>query len=97
MVLGGQGVDLQGPRGSRGMPTGSQGVKGLAYRVPGGQICHMCHVCHICHICHTWYPPSNFECLSHQDSENRAHQHCSSNSIGVFVFVLVFVILSEFG
>ena len=27
MVLEGQGVDLQGHRGSRGMPTGSQGVK----------------------------------------------------------------------
>ena len=25
---GGQGVGLQGPRGSRGRPTGSQGVKG---------------------------------------------------------------------
>ena len=28
-VLGIQGVGLQGPRGSRGRPTGSQGVKGL--------------------------------------------------------------------
>ena len=27
-VLGGQGVGLQGPRGSRGRPTGSQRVKG---------------------------------------------------------------------
>ena len=37
MGIGGQGVGLQGPRGSRGRPTGSQGAKGLAYRVPGGQ------------------------------------------------------------
>ena len=28
MVLGGQGVGLQGPRGSRGRPTESQWVKG---------------------------------------------------------------------
>ena len=27
-VPGGQGVGLQGPRGSRGRPTGSQGAKG---------------------------------------------------------------------
>ena len=27
-VSGGQGVGLQGPRGSRARPTGSQGVKG---------------------------------------------------------------------
>ena len=36
MVPEGQGVGLQGPRGSRGRPTGSQGVKGWAYRIPGG-------------------------------------------------------------
>ena len=46
-VLGGQGLDLQGPRGlgggqkgpkeARGRPVASQGVDGLAYRVPGGQ------------------------------------------------------------
>ena len=33
---GSQGVSLQVPKGSRDRPTGSQGVKGLAYRVPGG-------------------------------------------------------------
>ena len=33
---GGQGVCQQGPKGSRGTPTGSQGVKGEAYRVPWG-------------------------------------------------------------
>ena len=35
----GQGLDLQGPRGSRGKPKRSQGVKWWAnsYRVPGGQ------------------------------------------------------------
>ena len=27
-VLGGQGVGLQGPRGSRGRPAGSQGARG---------------------------------------------------------------------
>ena len=32
-----QGVGLEGPRGSRGRPSGSQGVKEYAYRVPGGQ------------------------------------------------------------
>ena len=37
MVPGGQGEGQHGPRGSRGRPTGSQGVKGQAYRVPGGQ------------------------------------------------------------
>ena len=37
MVPKGQGVGLQGPRGSRGRPTGSQRVKGYAYRVQGGQ------------------------------------------------------------
>ena len=36
MVPGGQGVGLEGPRGSRGRPSGSQGVKGWAFRVPGG-------------------------------------------------------------
>ena len=36
-VPGGQGVVLQGPRGSRGRPTGTQGDKGWASRVPGGQ------------------------------------------------------------
>ena len=36
-VLGGQGVGLQGPRGSRGRPTGSQEFNGLAYRVTGGE------------------------------------------------------------
>ena len=36
-VPGGQGEGLQGLRGSRGRPTGSQGVKEKAYRVPGGQ------------------------------------------------------------
>ena len=36
-VSGGQGVGLQGPRGSRGRPTRSQEVKGKAYKVPGGQ------------------------------------------------------------
>ena len=30
-------VLLQSPRRSRGRPIGSQGVKGLAYRVTGGQ------------------------------------------------------------
>ena len=30
-------MDTQGPRGSRGRSTGSQGVKGWTYRVPGGQ------------------------------------------------------------
>ena len=30
-------VGLESPRGSRGRPTGSQGVKGLTYRVQGGQ------------------------------------------------------------
>ena len=30
-------MDIQGPRGSRGRSTGSQGVKGKAYRVLGGQ------------------------------------------------------------
>ena len=34
---GGQGVGQQGPRGSRGRPTWSRGVKGSAYRVSGGQ------------------------------------------------------------
>ena len=29
-------VSLQGPGGSRVWPKGSQGVKGLTYRVPGG-------------------------------------------------------------
>ena len=29
-------VPIQGPRGSRGRPTGSKGVKGETYRVPGG-------------------------------------------------------------
>ena len=33
----GQGVGRQGHRWSRGRPTGSQGVKVWAYRVPGGQ------------------------------------------------------------
>ena len=37
MVPGGQGVSLEVPKGSRGRPTGSQGVKGLAYRVSRGQ------------------------------------------------------------
>ena len=32
-----QGVGRQGPRWSRGRPPGSQGAKGLAYRVPRGQ------------------------------------------------------------
>ena len=36
-VLGGQGVGLQCPRGSRGRLTGSQEVKGYAERFPGGQ------------------------------------------------------------
>ena len=36
-VPGGQGIGLQGPRGSRGRTTGSQRVKGKAYRVSGGQ------------------------------------------------------------
>ena len=30
-------MGLQGPRGSRGRPTGSQGVKRWAFWVPGGQ------------------------------------------------------------
>ena len=30
-------VGLQGPRGSRVWPKGSQGVKGLTCRIPGGQ------------------------------------------------------------
>ena len=34
----GQEVGLQGFRGSRGMPTGSKGVKGWAKRVSGGQM-----------------------------------------------------------
>ena len=38
-VLGGQGVGQKGPRGLRGWPTGSQGVKGWAYMIPGGQQC----------------------------------------------------------
>ena len=33
----GQGVGLQGPRGSRNGPTQSPEVKGWAFRVPGGQ------------------------------------------------------------
>ena len=37
MVLGGQGVSQEGPRESRGRPTGYHGVTGWAYRVPGGQ------------------------------------------------------------
>ena len=37
MVSGGKGVGLEGPRGSRGRPSGFQGVKGLVYRVPRGQ------------------------------------------------------------
>ena len=37
MVPGGQGVGLEGPRGSRGRPTWSQGVRGEAQRVPAGQ------------------------------------------------------------
>ena len=37
MVPGGQGVGLEGSRGSRGRPSGSQGVKRLVYRVPRGQ------------------------------------------------------------
>ena len=36
-VPGVQGVGLEGTKGSRGMPTGSQGVKGKDYRVPGDQ------------------------------------------------------------
>ena len=38
-VLGGQELDLLGPRGSRGRPSGSQcqGVKGWAYSVPWSQ------------------------------------------------------------
>ena len=36
-VPGGQVVGLEGPRGSRGGPTGSQGAKGWAYRIPGGK------------------------------------------------------------
>ena len=46
-VPGEQGVGLQGPRWSRGRPTGSQevkgwaywvlGIKGWVYRAPGGQ------------------------------------------------------------
>ena len=36
-ALGGQDVGLQVPTGSRGGPTGSQGVKVQAYRLPGGQ------------------------------------------------------------
>ena len=34
---GGQGVGLQGLRSSSGWPTGSQGIKEQAYRVPGSQ------------------------------------------------------------
>ena len=37
MVPGGQGVGLQGPRGSRVRPTGSQGVKGEVSGVPKDQ------------------------------------------------------------
>ena len=37
MVSRGPGVCLKGPRGSRGRPTGSQGAKGWAYRIPGGK------------------------------------------------------------
>ena len=33
----GQGVGRQGHRGSRGRPTGSQGVRVWTYRVPRGQ------------------------------------------------------------
>ena len=33
----GQGEGLQDPRGSRGRPIGSQGVKGYAYRFSWGQ------------------------------------------------------------
>ena len=36
-VPGDRGVGLEGPRGSRGRPTGSQRVKGYAYRVLGCQ------------------------------------------------------------
>ena len=35
--LRGQGIDFQGFRRSRGRPTGSQGVKGKACRVPMGR------------------------------------------------------------
>ena len=34
---GGQGVGLRGPRGLSGRPTRTQGVKGKAYMVLGGQ------------------------------------------------------------
>ena len=37
MSSSGQGVGLQGPMGSMGRPSGSQGVKGWAYLIPGGQ------------------------------------------------------------
>ena len=36
MVLGGKEVGIQGPKGSRGWPIGSQ-VEGYPYRVQGGQ------------------------------------------------------------
>ena len=36
-VPGDQGVGLMCRKGSRGRPTGSQGVKGWAYQVPGNQ------------------------------------------------------------
>ena len=36
-VPGGQGVDKQGPRESKGRHIGFQGVTKLAYRFPGGQ------------------------------------------------------------
>ena len=41
MVPGGQGVGLQGPRGSRVRPTGSQGVKGEVSGVPKDQQRHL--------------------------------------------------------
>ena len=37
MVPGGQGMDLQSPRGSRRRSKGFQGVKAWAYRVQEGQ------------------------------------------------------------
>ena len=37
MDSGGQAVGLEGPRGSKGRPTGSQAVRGWPCRVPGDQ------------------------------------------------------------
>ena len=59
-VSGSRGLKVsgfQGPRVSR-----SQGFK--VSRSQGLKVCH---------ICHMRYPPSDLECLSHQDSKNIAH------------------------